>query len=136
MANLENETLDKLVAGYVKVRDRKAELEAEHKAKVSKLDDMLNELGATIGQRLRESNVTSAKTAAGTATLSSRSIAMCGDWSALYEWITTTGRFDILERRIKVGAVKEIAEEEGKMPPGVKLDTKEQVMVRRVAATK
>ena len=45
------------------------------------------------------------------------------DWPAFHAYIQQTGEFELLEARASRGALKERAEDGGKLPPGVKQDS-------------
>ena len=40
-------------------------------------------------------------------------------WQKFTEWVRQTGRFDFLQKRLSEGAVKDMFEQTGQLPPGV-----------------
>ena len=98
------------------------QIEARHEEELKDLKLAKNQLSGLIMTFLEQSGQTSAKTLAGTATVSVRWTASLSDPDAFMKHVMVTGNFDLLERRANSTAVKEfVKNNEGKLPPGANL---------------
>lgn len=125
-------SLDRVVQAHNAIRDARAAkrkvfdtedalLEADqHKLKVWMLD-ILNKTGAK-----------SVVTDQGTVYRREVLKPSAADWGAIWEWAKDNDGFDIVERRLKAGFIKEFMEaNEGRLPPGVNVHREFEVSVRR-----
>ncbi len=116
---------DKLVAAYVKLRDLKAQLEAEAKAKVKPVTEKMDQLEGILLAALQETGQNSANTPAGTAYMTTDNKVSVADWPAFLEFVQQTGEWDLIKRAASKEAVmlfKQAAEAEGAevtLPPGI-----------------
>lgn len=124
--------VEKRVGQFVKLRDKKAEIEERHKEELKPINTALELLKQELAKGLDALNVDSAKTACGTVSFSSKASAALADKSAFWTYVVTTGNFDLIDYKANVTAVKEhIEKNQGQAPPGVNFTVFRDVGVRR-----
>jgi hypothetical protein len=122
---------DEVVAGYIKLRDRKAGIKAEYDLKIAKIDEVLDKIEGKLIAHFQETGLESIRTEAGTAYKSTRISAPVADWDALLAHILTTENYQLLERRVSKKAVEEYKAANEDLPPGVSWREEVVVNVRR-----
>jgi hypothetical protein len=127
-------TVEQVVAAYMKLRDKKKAIEAEADSKVQEIVQKMEKFEAWIREKATEQGVTSFKTNAGTAFLTTVDFANVADWDAVLTFIKTNEAYDMLERRISKTAVRSYIEAHKEVPAGVNYGTKLSVNVRKPAA--
>lgn len=124
--------VEKRVGQFVKLRDKKAEIEERHKEELKPINAALELLKQELAKGLDALNVDSAKTACGTVSFSAKASAALADKSAFWTYVVTTGQFDLIDYKANVTAVKEhIEKNQGQAPPGVNFTVFRDVGVRR-----
>lgn len=131
---MEDKPIDWLVKSYVTLRDKKRDLEAQHKAKLTPLDDALDKLNAALNIKMNALGGTSLRTEFGTVIVSVKQEAQIGDWAAFHSFVAESGRFDMLQRRVSSGVVVDYTKEIGEAPPGVTIQSARSVSVRASTA--
>lgn len=126
-----SKTAEELIAAYVKVRDKKAELEAAHKEAVAKYNEVLKTIEVSLLAKMNEVGTDSFKGASGTAFKSERSTAVVEDREAFLNFVRDNGAWDLLEARAGKTAVDAYTEEHGEYPPGVNMNRAITINVRR-----
>jgi hypothetical protein len=128
-------SVDKLVAVYIKMRDKRAELlrgyeEADGAVKAqmeiveSNLLALCKEIGA---DRLGSKHGTVMRTV--------KTRYWTSDWESMYKFILENKMPDLLERRLSQTTMKQMLQENPDiMPPGVNTDSKYSVTIRRNAS--
>lgn len=125
-------TADKLVATYVKIRDRRSELQREWEKEDKRLEDQLELVTNKLLDICRETGVESMRTNAGTVTRTVKTRYWTTDWQSMYEFIKEHDALNLLEQRIHQGNFKQLlADNENLMPKGVNLDSKYTIRVVR-----
>jgi hypothetical protein len=122
---------DEVVAGYIKLRDKKAVIKAEYDAKIAKIDEVLDRIEGKLIAHFQETGLESIRTEAGTAYKSTRVSAPVADWDALLSHILVTENYQLLERRVSKKAVEEYKSANDDLPPGVSWREEVVVNVRR-----
>lgn len=123
--------MDDLVEKYVVLRDKKAEISAEYKAKIAKVDEILGRIEGALLSQFGQLGVESVRTKSGTAYMSHRTAATVADWDTTLEYIRNTDNWQLLERRVSKKDVEEFKGEHGDLPPGVNWRDEVVVNVRR-----
>jgi hypothetical protein len=127
--------LTETVSVYIKIRDAIEELEEKHKAEVKELQSQFELVGNTLLEFCNTQNVDSVKTPAGTISRRVTSRYWTSDWDSLNRVILEHGALDLLEKRIHNGNMRTFLEENPEaFPPGLQLDSKYTVQVRRPTA--
>lgn len=122
---------DQLVEGYRALRDRKAEIEARHKAELKPINDVMSQIESRLLTMFTEAGLSSVKTAHGTAYTSTSIKYTVEDPAALREFVETNNMPELLETRISKSAVDQYLEAGGSLPPGVKVSQHLSVNVRK-----
>lgn len=124
-------TIGTRIQQYVALRDKiKAEDDA-HKAKMKPAREALDTLNSVILGMLNTSGGDSIKTEFGTAYKTTKRSASLEDADKFMEWVIQKEAFELLERKVSVTAAEAYAEENGVLPPGVKMTSSQVVGVRR-----
>ena len=124
--------INAVVEHYVKLRDHKALLDAEHKARVAEIDAQMKNAEAFLLGHLNETGLDRMDTSAGTVYVTVKTMPSIKDRSALTDYIKATGQIELLQMRVSSTAVKEFLEHNNnQMPPGVDITTAREVSVRR-----
>lgn len=123
---------DKLVATYVKIRDRRAEIQREWEKEDKRLEDQLELVTNKLLDICRETGVESMRTNAGTVTRSVKTRYWTSDWSSFYEFVREHDALNLLEQRIHQGNFKQLmVETDNKIPKGVNVDSRYTIRVVR-----
>lgn len=125
--------VEQVIAAYMKLRQSKEEIEREAKEKVNELKVKMEKFEAWLREKANEQGVTSFKTKAGTAFLTTTDFANVADWDAVLDFIKTNEAFDMLERRVSKTAVRAYIETHKQVPAGVNYGTKLDVNIRKPA---
>lgn len=123
--------MEELIEKYIAIRDKKAEIVADHKAKIAKLDEVLGKVEAVLLSQLNESGMESARCKSGTVYKSHRTSATVADWDYVLDFIQNNDLWNMLERRVSKQAVEQYKEEHGDLPPGINWREEVVVNIRR-----
>ena len=127
-------TVDQAVAAYMKLRQKKAEVEASIKDELSQIEANMDKLEKWIKTRADAMGVSSFKTPHGTAFLTTKDYASVADWDATLAFVKETGAYNMLNKAVNKTAVREYISETKTVPPGVNYGTKVEVNVRKPTA--
>lgn len=133
-ADTEAETIgvDKLVSVYIKLRDRKAELQKEFSEKEAALDAKMDLVKAALLDHCNTANVESVRTKAGTFYRTMKQRFWTSDWGSMNNFIMENDALDLLEKRIHQSNMRVFLEEHpDKLPPGLNVDSEYTITVRR-----
>lgn len=128
---MNNDNLAKRTQQYVQVRDTIKEIEAKHKEELAPYKDILNQLEGTISAFLDANGLDSLKTEHGTCYKSTRYTASLADAEAFMAYVIKTERYELLDRKANVTAVRAFVQDEKNLPPGVNLTSVQTLGVRR-----
>lgn len=126
---------DALIENYVRVRDKKREVETKHKAELAPFNDMLERIEGWMLEALNNAGLSSMKSPHGTAYKSIRTSAKVVDWIETLNFIRETSAWDLLEARVSKLVAEQIMKETGAPIPGVETSRETVVNVRRASAT-
>lgn len=126
-------TVEQVVATYLKLRRKKEEIEAETKDRVADVKAKMTKLESWLMQKADEDGVTSFKTPAGTAFVTSTDFANVADWDAVLTFIKENDAFDMLEKRVSKTAVRAHMDETGDVPPGITYGSKLGINIRKAS---
>lgn len=111
--------VERLVEGYVKLRDRKSAIEAKHKEELAPIRKLMDEVEAKMLAAMMETNTTSLKTKAGTAYQTTRVSATVADRDAFKTYCTDNDAWELADIRAGKTAIRAMVEETGELPPGI-----------------
>lgn len=123
--------LGKLIDRFVALRDRKRELEAEHKAVLQPYDKLMDEIGAKLLKYMQDNNFDHVAAPGGTAYQTTRPSATIRDAAAFREYVIEQGMFDLVDWRANAKMVFEFIDSNGFIPPGLNTSSFTKVNVRR-----
>jgi hypothetical protein len=123
--------VDELVGKYVEVRDKKSDLTADYKAKIAKIDTVLDKIETLLLQQFDAMGMDSVKTPHGTAYKSTKTSYQIADWDSTLAFIREHELFHVLERRVAKAGVDAYKEETGELLPGLNARTEVTVNIRR-----
>lgn len=113
-------TLDTLVKTYVSIRDKLNAARKEWEAKEFTLKESMDQVSFEIRERMKAQGATSVKTDSGTAMMRVDSKYYPQDWDAFKEFVAKNQAFDLLEKRVAQGALKDWIENNPEnVPPGL-----------------
>jgi hypothetical protein len=124
-------TVEQAIGAYMKLRAKKETIEAETKAKVADIKEGMNKLEAWLKAKADEDKVTSFKTAAGTAFLTTTEFANVADWDAMLNFVKENDAYDLLEKRVSKNAVRGYMDSMKAVPPGVNFGSKVDIQIRK-----
>ena len=124
--------LEKLTRIYIKVRDKKAELEAELENQVGKLENDMGTVKAAILNHMKSLGVESLRTDAGTVYRTVRTKYSTSDWESMGKFILEHGVPELLEKRIQQTNMRVFLEENPDLlPPGLNSNMEYSVTIKR-----
>ena len=126
-------TVEQVVGTYIKLRRKKEALEDQVKADVDAIKASMGKIEAWLMEKADADGVTSFKTTAGTAFVTTTDFANVADWDAVLTFIKSHDAFDMLEKRVSKSAVRAYMDESGDVPPGINYGTKIGINVRKAA---
>lgn len=121
-----------IIRAYVMIRDQRAELAEQYKANDAALKEKMNKLGIALAGIMQSVNVDQLSCRGiGTAYREVDDKFSAGDWPTVWTFIKENDRFDMLQKRLGEGAIKQYWEETGELPPGVNVHREYVIKVRR-----
>lgn len=137
-AELQIMKVDDLFAEYIMLRNQLTSDRQGWKSREAKVKQQMAVIAAVLLNKSQELGVTSLSSAKGTGyqqTKERLTVAPDG-WSALTQWVLSTGNFQVLQKRVSPDAAKEVREETGELPPGVESVKELTFVVRSPTARK
>ena len=123
---------DKLVKVYIKMRDAKAQMVAEHDEKVAALEAQMGLIEHELLDICKATGQDGGKTSHGSFTRTVKTRYWTNDWDAMYRFIKDHDAVDLLERRVAQANMKTfLTENPGLLPEGLNVDSKYSITVRR-----
>lgn len=126
-------TVEQVVGTYIKLRRKKEALENQVKADVDAIKASMGKIEAWLMEKADADGVTSFKTTAGTAFVTTTDFANVADWDAVLTFIKNHDAFDMLEKRVSKTAVRSHMDETGDVPPGITYGTKLGINIRKAS---
>lgn len=123
--------LNELIAKYVELRDKKAELATAAKEKIARIDVVLDKMEAALLVALEQSGAESFKTDQGTAYKTDKVSCTTADKTVFLEFIRANDLWPLLDARPLKAAIEEYKNEHGDIPPGLNWRSEKVVNVRR-----
>jgi hypothetical protein len=127
-------TVDAVIKQYMRLRDKKAAVEATVKLEVDKIKADMTKIEAWLKAKADADGVTSFKTDHGTAFLTTTDFANVENWDEVLRFIREQDAFDMLERRVSKTAVRGYIDSNKEVPPGITYGTKLDINIRKPTA--
>ena len=126
---------EKLVAAYVKMRDRRSELLREYEAEDGAIKEQMEMVESKLLDLCKTVGADSLKTKHGTVIRSVKTRYWTSDWESMHKFILEHQMPELLEKRVSQSTMKQLLEENpDMMPPGMNVDSKYAVTIRRSAS--
>ena len=123
--------LDDLIGKYVALRDKKAQMEADHKKALAPINEVMDRLEGHVLQAITAQGVESVRTAAGTA-YRTRSVSVTvADKEAFRQFVVANDAWGMADVRAAKTAVEEYREANDDIPPGLNYSAIYKLGVRR-----
>jgi hypothetical protein len=116
---------------YVSLRDKIQALDKAHKEKMAPFREMLDTLGGVLLTHLDNIAADSVATPSGTVYKTVKNSASIADGGAFWNYVNTSGDWDLIDKKANVTAVMEFIEHHNAPPPGVNFTSVMTVGVRR-----
>lgn len=129
--------LDVLIDQYRAARDKKAELEAEHKERLEPVTKTLADLDDRIQRTLTLTGQSSARTETGTAYLTTKVSYTVEDPAAFRAWVAANGNgVALFANSLAKEPVEEYLKSTNTLPPGVKASSVQALRVNKPTSSK
>jgi len=129
---MEQISAEKLADIYIKIRDAKQAEEEKMMSKLAEFQEQLDVISEQLLELCKSQNASSIKTKVGTIIKKLSTRYWSTDWDSMHNFIKEHDALGLLEQRIHQGNMKQFLEENPElMPPGVQVDRKYTVVVRR-----
>ncbi len=122
------------VSAYMKLRAQKDALETQIESKVKEIKGKMDKLEAWLKVQMDAQGLTSVKSDAGTAFLTTTDYATVESWDATLQFIREHDAYDLLNKAVNKTAVRAYIEQNKAVPPGVNYGTRLEVSVRKPRA--
>lgn len=125
--------VEKRVAQFVQLRDKIKLLTDKHDAELAPFKEAKALIEAELLEHLNSNNTKSAKTAAGTVSVSDKTSCRVEDTEAFRSFVVNNGEWDLCDMKANAPAVEKYIEEQQAPPPGVVINRFRTVGVRRAS---
>jgi hypothetical protein len=116
--------VERLIKGYVLLRDKKAAMEAKHREELAPIREMMTKVENTMLQHMEETGTTSLSSkGVGTAYQTTRASATISDREAFKQYCEENDAWELADIRAGKTAIREMLESSGELPPGVNWST-------------
>ena len=125
-------SVDKLVAVYIKMRDKRAELLRSYEEADSTVKAQMELVETKLLDTCKEIGVDRLGSKHGTVMRTVKTRYWTGDWASMHKFIRDNDALDLVERRISQLSMKNfLRENPDLLPPGLNVDHRYTVTVRR-----
>ena len=124
---------DRWVKQFIDLRDKLAGDDEEYRQYRKRTVDVMNTIQEKIMKALDATGQESARTEFGTASINVNHYASCSDPDVFVDFVRENDAWELMERRASGLACRAFAEENGHLPPGVKINTVRSIGVRRAS---
>ena len=119
----ENEQIKKAIRAYIKLRDEVEAIKRRQKKEVKELEEKMQLVADFVeGEAIRQ-GVDSFATSEGTAYRTTLRAVGVADWDAVVSFVKQNDVYELLQKRVTKSVALEILEQDGVLPPGLRLDT-------------
>lgn len=123
---------NKLVAVYIKMRDRKAELNREHEERIREIDENMSMIENELLEVCKTTGQDGGKTMNGSFTRTVKTRYWTNNWGAMYDLIKRHDAIELLEQRISQTNMKTFLQQHpNEVPDGLNVDSRYSITVRR-----
>lgn len=124
--------VDKLVAVYIKMRDKRAELLRQYETQDEAIKEQMETLESKLLELCKSIGADSLKTQHGTVIRTIKTRYWTSDWNSMHKFIMENNMPELLEKRISQTAMKQLLDESPDMlPPNLNTDNRYAITIRR-----
>ena len=124
--------VDKIVATYVKIRDKKEEIYREYKSKTAELEEQMATLKYKLLELSKQTGATSFSTPDYVAYRTVKNRYWTNDWESFYGFMQDNNIMEVLEKRIHQTNMKEFIDQNPDIhPPGLNIDSEYEFTIKR-----
>jgi hypothetical protein len=128
-------SVDKLVAAYIKMRDKRAELLREYEEADGSVKSQMELVESKLLDICKEIGVDRLGSKHGAVMRTVKTRYWTSDWESMHKFILENKMPELLERRISQTTMKQLLEENPElMPMGLNTDSKYSVTIRRTSS--
>ena len=128
----EDISADKLVAVYIKMREKRASLLREYEEQDEAVKSQMEIVESKLLDLCKAIGADSLKTQHGTIIRSVKTRYWTSDWNSMHKFIMEHNMPELLEKRVSQTTMKQLLEENPDlMPPGMNVDSRYAVTIRR-----
>lgn len=129
---MDDMSANKLVKIYLKIRDARTELSKKFKAEDAVLVEQMDLVEKQLLEACNENDAKSINTAAGLVMRGVSTQYMTSDWDSMYKFIKDNDALGLLKQSLHQSNMKQFLDEyPDKFPPGMLVDSKYKITVRR-----
>ena len=124
--------LERLLRGYMAMRTKRSEIKREYEEKDGALKGKIALVEVQLMRMMKASGSDTLKVKGVAQAIGTmKAYTKAKDWDAIWSFIEKTGKLDLLQRILSVGAVQEYMDaNNGELPPGVDVTQERTVTVR------
>lgn len=123
--------VDVLVEKYIKVRDKVAELDEQHKIAIAPYKEVMDKIESALLAHFNETGQESARTAHGTAYRQRATSVTVASRPDFLEFVKANDRWDLVDARAAKKNIEEYLDEHESVPPGINFSASYKVNFRR-----
>lgn len=125
-------SVDKLVTAYIKMRDKRASLLREYEAEDEEIKSQMEVVESKLLELCKSIGADSLKTKHGTVIRTVKTRYWTSDWNSMHKFVMENNMPELLEKRISQTTMKQLLDENpDMMPPGMNVDSRYSVTIRR-----
>lgn len=111
--------IDQLIAKYIQIRDKKAQVARAQEAEIAKYDDALKRIEAVLAKHLTDAGAEKIGSDAGVAFFSSSRSATVADRDQFFGFLEASGLWHLADIRAAKKQISEYRDEMNDVPPGI-----------------
>lgn len=129
---MSNLNAEQLVSVYIKMRDKRQQLQREFDEADGKIKEQQDAVTQALLEICKEQGAEGLRTPAGSVFRTVKTRYWSNDWGSMKEFIKEHDAFELLEQRVHQTNMKNFLEEHPDlMPPGMNVDSRYSINVRR-----
>jgi hypothetical protein len=128
----ENVSVDRLVAAYIKMRDKRAELLRDYEEADGGIKEQMEAVETKLLEVCKDIGADTLGSKHGRVMRTVKTRYWTSDWESMHKFVLEHRMPELLERRISQTTMKQLLEEHpGLVPPGLNADSRYTVTIRR-----
>ncbi len=125
-------SIEKLTRVYIKMRQRKSEVQKELEAKIDEIEEGMKAVKSAILGHMKDIGAESLRTDAGVVYRTVRTMYTTSDWESMHKFILEHGVPELLEKRIQQTNMRAFLEDNPELlPPGLNANAEYSVTIKR-----